>query len=159
MDAMPWSEKQIFDCSGFSLAELLVVLAVLSILTTLALPTYERYRNRALRSSAGAVLLQCAMGAERRASIDFSYTGLDADKDGIADIPSCPASVQHAGADAYRIQVATSSDTEFEILAQPVVGSAVAQNGFLGINHKGIRFWDKNDDGEVQEPDEQRWQD
>lgn len=144
---------------GFSLVELLITLGILAILAGLGWPLYEKYRNRALRASAGVVLLQCAMRTEHRASLDFSYVGLDVDEDGVPDIDGCPDSVWHAGTRVYRIQVTARSEAAFEILAVPVAGSAVAEDGFLGIDQQGVRFWDKNNNGKVQAPDEHRWQD
>lgn len=132
--------------TGFSLIELLVILALLALLGGIALPSYDRYHQRTLRTAVATVLLQCAAAAERYAAIHFSYDGLDADADGVADLADCPRTAPGAQA-AYRLGVDGLSATTFRFTAAPIDGSRAG--GVLGIDQNGQQFWDKDNDGHI----------
>ena len=63
------------ETSGFSLLELVIVLAVIGVLLTLAIPSYQRYTQRVHRTEAIRMMLAIADCQERiRASTGFYDT-------------------------------------------------------------------------------------
>jgi len=58
---------------GFTLIELMIVLAIVAILTTIALPAYSAYIQRVNRSHAKAALLKAAHWMERVATAQGHY--------------------------------------------------------------------------------------
>ncbi|MFG5777952.1 type IV pilin protein [Comamonas sp. J-3] len=58
---------------GFTLVEVMIVVAILAILTAIALPTYKEYVFRSHRSDAQAGLLQAAQWLERAATANGNY--------------------------------------------------------------------------------------
>jgi type IV pilus assembly protein PilE len=58
---------------GFTLIELMITVAVVAILTAIALPSYAAYVQRANRASARATLLQAAQWMERAATAQGKY--------------------------------------------------------------------------------------
>ena len=81
---------------GFTLIELMVAVAILALLSAIAIPVYTRYSDRTYRSEAMADLLDCAQALERRASQTFDYLGAAAGgaDDGAIDVAVCqPESV------------------------------------------------------------------
>lgn len=146
-----------WDKAGFSLVELLVTLAIISILVSVALPVYNRYQSRTLRAMATTSLLQCAMAAEKEANIHFSYMGVDPDANGISDLKNCHEKAPETGTPAYQISVDQLSGTSFRFIATPSVDGPVEGTGFLGIDQTGSRFWDKNNDGDTEDTDELSW--
>ncbi|MEJ2130631.1 MAG: prepilin-type N-terminal cleavage/methylation domain-containing protein, partial [Gammaproteobacteria bacterium] len=60
---------------GITLIELLVALAILAILASVAFPLYDRYVTRGYRSQAMADLQDCAMAMERFFTMNFTYVG------------------------------------------------------------------------------------
>ncbi|MGM0615477.1 MAG: type IV pilin protein [Pseudomonadota bacterium] len=58
---------------GFTLIEMLIVVAVIGILTAIGYPRYTAYVERSLRSDAHAGLLQAASEMERCYSREYSY--------------------------------------------------------------------------------------
>ena len=58
--------------AGFSLIELMIALAVISILASIAYPNYMEYLQRARRAECASVLLGQANAMERRFSTDLT---------------------------------------------------------------------------------------
>ena len=58
---------------GFSLIELMIALAVVGILTAVAVPSYQSYMRSAYRAEARTALLEAAQWMERHFSMTQSY--------------------------------------------------------------------------------------
>lgn len=61
--------------SGFTLSELMIVVAIIGILLTIGIPSYENYLDRARRSDAIGALQDIANRIERYNYANNSYTG------------------------------------------------------------------------------------
>ncbi|HEB86186.1 MAG TPA: type IV pilin protein [Gammaproteobacteria bacterium] len=89
---------------GFTLTELMIVVAIISILAAFAYPTYTSYMQKVRRSDCEAALLQLASAMER----DFSRNG-NAYQDILTTVPprftpsTCP--IDGGGADTYNLTV------------------------------------------------------
>ncbi len=64
---------------GFTLVEILVVVAIISILATIAYPSYREYVNRGNRSEGQALLSDTSAAQERYYAQNFVYITEDAD--------------------------------------------------------------------------------
>lgn len=62
-----------FENKGFTLIELMITVAIIAILATVAFPSYERYVDRSYRTQAQVLLQQMAQRLERRYSQTYSY--------------------------------------------------------------------------------------
>jgi type IV pilus assembly protein PilE len=58
---------------GFTLIELMITVAVVGILSAIALPSYQQYTERARRADGRAALLRAAQWMERAASVRGQY--------------------------------------------------------------------------------------
>jgi type IV pilus assembly protein PilE len=61
---------------GFTLIELMVVVAIVAVLAAIAVPAYGRYAYRARRSDAQALLLRIADAQERYYAVNNRYADL-----------------------------------------------------------------------------------
>jgi len=115
---------------GFSLIELLVVVAVIALLTGLALPGYQAYLQRARRTDAREALLRGAQWLERVASIHGQYP----------ETAAYPAALALSGAGHYRIQYLPSADlAAYTLTAQRQGVQASDPCGDLVLDQAGQR--------------------
>jgi type IV pilus assembly protein PilE len=64
---------------GFTLIELMIVVAILGILAAIAYPSYQSYVEKTRRGQAQADLLELVQLMERRYSNGFDYRAVDSD--------------------------------------------------------------------------------
>ena len=112
---------------GFSLLELVMVLAVISVLLTLAVPAYQQYVQRAHRAEAIRIMLAFADCQER----------VRADS-GFYDTSRCGGNLAN-GSYEFRIEpFAVTASLKFTIIAEPHDGGYDAC-GELSLNQAGTR--------------------
>lgn len=113
---------------GFTLIEMLIALACVALLASLAWPSYQSLILRSQRAQARASLLQAAHWLERAASANGSYP-LTAD---------VPASVLQIDGQRYKMSV-TSTAQSYTLSATPVGTQTADACGTLTVNHLGVR--------------------
>ncbi len=146
---------------GFTLIELLIAVAIVAILSAVAVPLYSQYQLRTLRTTGQSDLQLCAQGMERFAGINFTYEGA-ADGGGDTGAPAsnvCSATSPSAGGDTiYNLSIQAADGDSYTLRATPVAGSLVAADGMLELDSSGDRRWDRNNDGDFEDSNETTWQ-
>ena len=125
---------------GFTLIDLVVAIAIVAILTRIALPSYQAYIVRSSRQAAQSELVALANAQEKiflnssayTTSVSGAYTGQSSGGLGVTGSLSKDK--------RYTYSVAATATT-FTLTATPVTGTPQAADGNLTINEQGVRTW------------------
>lgn len=126
---------------GFTLVELMIVVVIVGILTTIAVPSYSSYLVRSARAAAQTELLQLASVQEKIYLNSSAYTAnMTTAYDGQATggLGKSPAETADG---RYELSFNGTPSQSFEIQAKPKAGTAQVGDGCLTLNEKGQRQW------------------
>ena len=123
---------------GFTLIELMVVVAIVGIIFAVALPSYKEYVARSKRADARSQLLQAAQFMQRFYSANDQYS-FDRSGNAVA-VPASIARAPASGDQLYTLTV-TASSSDYSLSMAPVVGSSMASDacGAFTLTSAGVR--------------------
>lgn len=128
--------------AGFTLIEVMIVVAIVGILATIAYPNYTQYVLRSNRDECAGALIGMAAAMERRFSTNQSYLGLAA---GGANTGAPAAAFYPAqcpldgGAASYTLTIANATQTTFTLNATPTARQAGDACGTLSLTETGVK--------------------
>lgn len=114
---------------GFTLIELMIVVAVVAILSAIAYPSYAEYVRRGHRAEARAGLLQAQQWMERAATATGTYPLTAA----------FPAALKSVPNDRYDISVVSADGASFDLTATPKGAQAGDKCGSYTLSNTGQR--------------------
>ena len=135
---------------GFTLIELMISVAIVGIISSIAYPTYQGFIVSTNRSAAQADLISLAAAMERHKAASFSYKAAAASA---ADTGKPAIFHQHSPSAElyddrkYDLYISEASGSAYLLEAKPVSGTSQAGDGNVAFYSDGRRAWDTNNNG------------
>ncbi len=117
--------------AGFTLIELMIVVAVVAILASIAVPSYQEQIRKSRRAQAKADVVEYMQMAERYFTVNNTYVGF-----------ALPVAVspREAGATArYNLAASTQTATALVLTATAVGPQASDRCGNLSVSNTGLK--------------------
>ena len=138
--AFPGKRDQV---RGFTLIELMITMAIVAILTSIALPAYTSYIAKARRADARTQLVQVAQFMQRFYAANDSYAKDRSDNDVLGRVP---ADLRQSPADSTKLYALgipqeTLTATSFQLHMTPVAGGSMERDkcGAFTLSSTGLR--------------------
>lgn len=117
---------------GFTLVELMIVVAIVAILTAIAYPSYTHYIIKTRRSAAKACLSEYANYMERYYTTNLTYVGAT------DQAPDCETAAQTGTYYSYGNPTVPDA-SHYTITAAPTASQNDTECGTLSLNQAGTR--------------------
>ncbi|WOX06684.1 type IV pilin protein [Microbulbifer pacificus] len=141
---------------GFTLIELMIVVAIIAILTAVAWPSYQNHVRSTNRADAQGALLGLAQAMERHFTENGTYkeaAAADADTGAPQIFPT--ESPLDGNNKAYNLIITAADDSSYTLQAQPK--GSQAGDGVLQLSSSGEKVWDRDGDGNLTEASDLCW--
>ena len=121
---------------GFTLIELMIVVAIIAILAAIAYPSYTQYKVRTNRVDVQSEIMQTAQRLQSYYVINHNYTN--------ATLDNATLTKNYPTSNAVYAITLTPTDQAWTLIATPT--GAQTGDGHIVINHRGERCWTKGSD-------------
>lgn len=127
---------------GFSLIEIMIVVAIVAIIAVIAVPSYTSYVERSRCTDAQADLMELAQWMERRYAANFNYMDVSVDPAVVPTLPDTWSPADKPAAQAAFNITLVATATTFTLTATPTTRIRTIANGgacgTLTLNNQGV---------------------
>jgi type IV pilus assembly protein PilE len=124
--------------NGFTLIELMIVVAVIAIVAAIAMPSYSQYKKRVSRADVQAEMINIAQRLESHKLANFKYPST-ATMNSLYGGNVYP----RTGTVLFTLAFSTLNDNTWVMTATPISTSSQAGDGIICLNDQGQKFWAK----------------
>ncbi|KAA0913664.1 type IV pilin protein [Psychrobacter sp. ANT_WB68] len=119
---------------GFTLIEMMIVVAIIGVLAAIAYPSYQQYVIKTKRTDMMTEMQNIASEIESRKLAQGSYSAISASvKTDFAN------AYPKQGAQLYDVTITDPLVSKWTITATPKIGSQMLSDGNLTFNYQGIK--------------------
>jgi type IV pilus assembly protein PilE len=143
------------NLAGFTLIELMIVVAIIGILAAVAYPSYTNHIIKSRRSDAMGALLGFTNAMERRFTETNSYLGAGGTNLTPADTGA--PRIYASSTKYYTLTIDSATASTYTLRATPISGTSQVNDGKIEITNTGVRKLDRNHDDDFADTDETSW--
>lgn len=129
------------NSQGFTLMELMIVVAVIAILVAIAMPNYQRSVVRGNRAAVQAEMMQIAALMEQYKARQLTYTGANFLGLGRSTTAVTTIDFPRTGMATYSLALTIPTAVTWTLTATPVNRQLAMNDGQLAINSLGQQCW------------------
>jgi type IV pilus assembly protein PilE len=122
--------------NGFTLIELMIVVAIIGILASIAYPSYQDSVAKGRRADAKSVLMEASVLMERTYTATGCYTGCTGAP---TDLPATLKQSPKSSAKAFYNVTLTADASTFTLSATPTSAAPDSKCGVLTLNNQGVK--------------------
>ena len=119
---------------GFTLIEMMIVVAIIGVLAAIAYPSYERYIVKTKRTDMMSEMQNIASEIESRKLAQGSYSAISA---GVKT--DFATAYPRQGTQLYDVTITDPLVAKWTIIASPKTGTQMAGDGNLSLNYQGVK--------------------